>query len=313
MAELAFNVNGERFEVPGSAEFWRVRRFKPSGRGTPDVVFGRDGLPLLAPIESDIQEFRRMVEAQPGRYRLDAIDGEHRACEDSTPAYLQLAEMADGPPVAGRSAAGSQEDLIRELVRVNAEIVRNITDKFASVMESAATLIRAADGAGIPARAPLAPPAAVVEEPDYEDDDDGDQQAPRNAAMGGLMAQVMPLIQYAVSQLGANESARATRNAAPNDDQEKLRDEDEEIEADVDVAPPEPIAVAVPGMADMAHLLEIQRRLTPDEARLAMAVREQLSPTETNQWISHLSTMSVDDAVALIRGTIAKVGKGGAS
>ncbi len=42
MAELAFNHNGDPFEVPAEAVAWRVRRIK--GRGAPEVVYGMDEL-----------------------------------------------------------------------------------------------------------------------------------------------------------------------------------------------------------------------------------------------------------------------------
>ena len=44
MSELAFNANGESFEIPATVTGWRVRRMKP--RGAPELVYGRDGRPL---------------------------------------------------------------------------------------------------------------------------------------------------------------------------------------------------------------------------------------------------------------------------
>ena len=54
MSELAFNMSGEPFDVPGAATGWRVRRLKP--RGAPEVVYGRDGLPLVLPIDAGIDD-----------------------------------------------------------------------------------------------------------------------------------------------------------------------------------------------------------------------------------------------------------------
>ena len=48
MSDLAFNVNGEPFEAPANAAGWRVRRLKQ--KGAPEVVYGRDGLPLVLPL-----------------------------------------------------------------------------------------------------------------------------------------------------------------------------------------------------------------------------------------------------------------------
>ena len=59
MSELAFNANGEGFEVPATVTGWRVRRMKP--RGAPELVYGKDGRPLTIGIESDIDELRDAV------------------------------------------------------------------------------------------------------------------------------------------------------------------------------------------------------------------------------------------------------------
>ena len=61
MSELAYNINGEGFEPPETATGWRVRRMKP--RGAPEVVYGKDGLPLTIPLESDLEELRRNVDS----------------------------------------------------------------------------------------------------------------------------------------------------------------------------------------------------------------------------------------------------------
>ena len=321
MSELAFNVNGERFDVPDEAEFWRVRRFKPSGRGTPEVVFDGDGLPLVIAIDTDIHEFRRLVEMQPGRYRLDPIDADQKACEDGTAAYVQLADASSAPSSTGAEVAGGSsrhDDLIRDLVRVNAEMVKSITEKFATVMDSAATLIRAADGAGMPARQPV--PLPLVEDGELEDDDEEEEH--RNAGgfdLGSFLAQMMPMFQMVMAQRNqANGSAAQTRNAAVDLDDEDDDYEDELEDDDADDEPaPATAAVQPPGPVAMAHFASIQSKLTPEEAQLAQAVASELPPAEINGWISELSKLPVDDAVELIRETIRKsrasAGDGGAS
>ncbi len=50
MSELAFNQNGDLFDVPAVVTGWRVRRLKP--RGAPELVYGKDGRPLTIPIEA---------------------------------------------------------------------------------------------------------------------------------------------------------------------------------------------------------------------------------------------------------------------
>ena len=59
MSELAFDANGEPFDLPATAAYWRVRRFRNLGaRGGPEVVFGRDGSPLILPVDTGLVEFR---------------------------------------------------------------------------------------------------------------------------------------------------------------------------------------------------------------------------------------------------------------
>src|SRR5262245_55119844 len=128
MSDLAFDVNGEPFELPAMAAFWRVRRFRNVGsRGAPEVVFGRDGLPLVLPIDIELGEFRDQVEGVPGRYRLDPIDERHKPVNGVPAAYVQIAEPPRTTP-----ASGAEENaiVIRELARANADMAKTIADKF---------------------------------------------------------------------------------------------------------------------------------------------------------------------------------------
>ena len=70
MSKLAYNLNGEPFEVPGAATGWRVRKLK--AKGAPGVVYGRDVIPLVLPIDADMDDLRRVVRGE-GRYRVDAL------------------------------------------------------------------------------------------------------------------------------------------------------------------------------------------------------------------------------------------------
>ena len=86
MSELAFDMNGDPIVLPAIAQFWRVRRFRsPGSRGAPEVVEGKDGGPLILPIDIGFLEFRDIVDNVPGRYRLDPID-ERRKIINNAPA-----------------------------------------------------------------------------------------------------------------------------------------------------------------------------------------------------------------------------------
>ena len=82
MSELAFNANGESFEIPATVTAWRVRRMKP--RGAPELVYGRDGRPLTVGIEADIDDLREAVGAS-GKYRLDPINDDGSASTTCRP------------------------------------------------------------------------------------------------------------------------------------------------------------------------------------------------------------------------------------
>ena len=71
MSELAYNITGEAFEVPANATGWLVRKMR--AKGSPEVVYGRDGLPLALPISAELDDLKSEVDVS-GRYCLDLID-----------------------------------------------------------------------------------------------------------------------------------------------------------------------------------------------------------------------------------------------
>src|SRR3954470_4078174 len=98
MSELAFNLSGEPFELPPGASGWRVRRLKP--KGAPEVVYGRDGLPLFLAADADMEELRREA-PHDGRYRLDPIDEHQRSIPNAQAGYVCLHPIerkAEPPP-----------------------------------------------------------------------------------------------------------------------------------------------------------------------------------------------------------------------
>ncbi len=60
-------------------------------------------------------------------------------------------------------------------MRLNTELAKSVIDQFPAMMMSAAELLRAADGAGLPARQPLRTPET---DDDTENDEDDDEPAP---------------------------------------------------------------------------------------------------------------------------------------
>ena len=51
MSELAFDEDGQHFQVPATVTRWRIRRFNHPGKpGGAQVVYGDDSLPLFLEI-----------------------------------------------------------------------------------------------------------------------------------------------------------------------------------------------------------------------------------------------------------------------
>ena len=150
MSDLAYNLAGEPFEVPNVAGGWRVRKLKP--KGAPEVVYGREGIPLILPIDADMDALRHEARTE-GRYRLDPVDEHNRMIPNAPAAYvcIHANESAAEPPPTARPVSPSMDHAVIEAMRLNSELARSIVDKFPLMLESAAALVRAADGAGMPA------------------------------------------------------------------------------------------------------------------------------------------------------------------
>ena len=192
MSELAFDANGDPITFPAEAEELRVRRFRnPGMRGACEVVHDRDGSPLYVAVDAGYVEFRKVVDGVPGRYRLDPVDASRRVIANSTPAYITITEAARS--AATTTASDERDSVIRELARANADMTKTIADRFASVMQAAADLLRAADGAGLPKREPAAP--APVDDRDEEDEDLDDDEEDAAPDVASLVAQILPTIQ----------------------------------------------------------------------------------------------------------------------
>lgn len=309
MSELAFNMNGEAFEVPAPAVGWRVRRMKL--KGAPEVVYGRDGVPLVLPLEADIEDVRREVGGTPGRYRLDPVDENHRPLHDVPAGYVYVhadprpSELANKPT----PAPATTEGVVIEAMRMNAELARSVIDRFPMMMEAAAVLLRAADGAGLPARPGMAGEGA---------EDDDESASTTGFDLNGLVAQFAPILMMGLaggkSKLPSVSQMLDWRKATPKTKAVVVDPETtDKGEPDAESAGVEPM---VPPLdpATMAHFVAVQSMLAPEESALAREVAKELTPTELRAWFEELSELSVPDAVAKVRKLISGFGKaGGAS
>jgi hypothetical protein len=300
MSELAFNQNGDLFDVPAVVTGWRVRRLKP--RGAPELVYARDGRPLTISIEADMNELREAVGGVLGKYRLDPVDDDGKVVADTQPAYVQVVKAEQLSPATTASTRDEGDSVIRDAMRLNTELAKSVIDRFPEMMHAAAELLRAADGAGLPARQPR----------ETDDDKDGDDEvatapssSPAFEFINTLVAQVVPLVVSGIASKGMPKLGAILdwRKAAP---------EPKQIEpTSTAAAKPAPSAKPVAELPPldpkaMSHFIAIQSALTPAEAALARQIAGELSPTEMRTWFGELSAMSVSDAVAKIRTFIEK-------
>ncbi|MBZ0234736.1 MAG: hypothetical protein K8M05_20565 [Deltaproteobacteria bacterium] len=297
MSELAFDLNGDPIILPAHAQYWRVRRFRsPGSRGAPEVVTTREGAPLILPIDVGFIEFQEIVEKVPGRYRLDPIDEKRKIISNAPAAYLTIAEhpprngaglgelgsLADGPDSVLRDLARANV----EMARVNADVSRNIADRFAGIMQAAAEVIRAADGAGIVSRLP--PPPT---EPDGEELLEGEElDVDQEPTLAGLAAQILPMIQMWLQVKHAKTAAAAMGGVTTSG-----------ATAAAEAAQAPPIRNTAPTPAQVAHLMAVQKLLTPQEAAVAQATAAKLSAEDRAELLAELETMTVEQAAAFVR------------
>ncbi|HEU4559525.1 MAG TPA: hypothetical protein VFS20_16865, partial [Longimicrobium sp.] len=133
--------------------------------------------------------------------------------EDAPQAYVSI----DSPRNAAPSGEADPRDaIIRDLAQINADVVRTIAERFGNVMQAAADVLRAADGAGLSRREPppLPPSPAPTREEDEADDeeDDADDEdrplAPSERAWA-LVEPMLPAIGAWISAMVAKRFSAA--------------------------------------------------------------------------------------------------------
>jgi hypothetical protein len=343
-SELAFNASGESFDPPANATGWRPKRMKP--RGAPEVPYGPDGRPVMLPIDATMEELREAV-GQLGRYRLDPVNEDGKIIDGAQSAYIQVVrpERPVEALVPRAMAATISDDLLRDVLRLNAELARQVArpvttatdellrdvvrlntglanaviESFSVVMNSSADILRAADGAGLPARAPRDERSA---ESDADDDDDEDSgtpapDSPLFTLLNNLVAKGVP----AVVDLLTNKKAPAKSGVpAPAAQQAQTAHASQPPQTaqtsstitTVEAAPsapstPSEATFTLPSLdlATMMKIAAVQAALTEEEATLVRALGAELPPAELHALFAELSALSVPEAVSRIRAIIA--------
>ena len=329
MSELAYDKEGEPIEQHEECELWRVRRFRnPGMRGTCETVREDDGAPLYAPADCTFLEFKRLVGAEPGFYRLDQCDNRRQPIPDAAPAYVSITE---GHRNGGGGAIEDPRDMvIRELVRANADMHRTMAMQHAEMLRAAAELLRAADGAKLPARLPLPPaPAEPHDDDDEVDDDDvDDAELDPQSHVWSLIEEMLPTIKMWIAAKVAERSAPPPPAATPAPAPPASPPAPAPAAAPSPAPAPAPSSVAAgvspaapttatpeavpasevrnaaPSPEQWAHLLAIREKLSPREAAIAEAVVMKMPPDVRAQWLAELSALSVDQAAEIVRSMI---------
>ncbi|MCA9676562.1 MAG: hypothetical protein KC464_16135 [Myxococcales bacterium] len=180
------------------------------------------GAPVVLPIDASYVEFREAVDAQPGRYRLDPLDERRKVVPSVAAAYLTLNDAPRNSNAAADGESG-EVSMMREMMRWNTELsrmqldlARGIAERFSGVMQAAAELIRAADGAGIAARQPVVLPAPenVANDEIEEDEDPADDEAPPLHPAVEIAVEALPLVKLWLEAKQAEAAARAAQAPA---------------------------------------------------------------------------------------------------
>ncbi|MCA9674899.1 MAG: hypothetical protein H6709_10555 [Kofleriaceae bacterium] len=305
MHELANDINGDPVEVPEATRFWRLRRHL-GGRGASVVVTNDDHSAVLLPVGASYAEFHETVKGAPGKYTLYPCDEHGRPMKGAAVAHVYLGEAprnANAAAQAGGDAITQLIGLLRETVDANTAMCKEVIGKYAGTLTSNAELIRAVDGAGVPARVP----GAVAEAGSDDDDEEVVEREPTLAEVAMKQASDAFLIwmklrtEGKATESGGAESARVVEDGTSAPGAEAAKGESRAAASSRTAGQKAGAAPGVPSAAQMAHLLAVKAKLEAREARVVETAIGKMSGAERAGWIAELCARSVDEAVVLVR------------
>jgi len=199
MSELAFDKEGNPFRFSRRTKKLRPRRWKNAGqRGTCAAVLDPNGEQLFVDAETEYVEFRAAVGNVPGFYRVDQCDEDGVPIEHAPPAYVSIESTRNAAPIGD---ADPRDAIIRDLAQINADVTRTIAERFGNVMQSAADILRAADSAGLPRRAPSPAPTLHKDDENEDEDDEIADDVVELAAPAPPFGPLQPLVEMAMPHL----------------------------------------------------------------------------------------------------------------
>jgi hypothetical protein len=332
VSELAYNKNGEPFEVHDDAAYWRARRCRDRGL---EVVYRRGRCtPLTLPIGATEAEFAHAVGFAPGKYRLDQLSEALQPIVDAQPAYVYVHAAngagndnvdaceeanADGDVDARAdelprnvtplrpASLSSTEYLLHMTVEANTRMAEHVIRRFSGMIDSGAHVIRAADGAGMPAR----PPVVELRNAESMTDEEPDEpETADHATWPDVIQSCIPYVNMAFSAIfgpklrnakpasseprprrAANVGARTAANDPPATEATETVEE-----TPIEITP-----------AMKAHFMSIYGLLTPDEGALARDVVSEMTEAELATWMQELMALSVEGAAAKVKAKLAEL------
>ena len=316
---------------------WRVRKLKP--KGAPEVVYGRDGLPLFLPLDADIEDLRRETRGD-GRYRLDPVDEHNRTVPNAPAGYVCVHPIERAPEPAAPAqpaAAAAQVEITHALVgallesqKQHTEMARMYVSQFSVVSNAMAGVVRSAGDAGLTARVPLVLPAAPEvkaaesakpddDTDDDETDDDETETDDDEIESDQIAVETAPQPEYSWARVAQTFADHVTPHVGPlleglpglaamlgakraSTASDAARGPDRSDPAPAEAASGAPSGPALGFDAGMLiRLNAIKARLTPGEREFAQMLIDEIAPEELPVWIGRLRSMSLDEAVAYVR------------
>jgi hypothetical protein len=340
MSPLAFDKQGKPFAWNSRTRKLKVRLFRnPSARGTCAQVFDGTGAPLYIDAEIDYAEFRRAISNVPGFYRLDQCDDDGVDIEGAPPAYVSIEHLRNNAqPVEGHATIEvSPLSIIQSMAAIQADVMKTMAAQQAQLLAATAEIMRA------PYRPPM-PTSPTLEhrnaaEDEEDDEEEGEDAEAKNEILGMIGPMLPTIAEKFGEQIGKRLMDAVTGMFAPKAPPDPAAPAATSVthatpapaapyphvvqagvaagqsapaDSEVD-APPAPVSssatpsvAGAPTPAQMAHLFAIHQHLTPQERAHAERVIASMAPETRTTWIAALSTKSIEQSVADIRGALAK-------
>jgi hypothetical protein len=219
-------------------------------------------------------------------------------------AYVHVSQPEEklGALVDPRPTVAAHDAVLVEAMRLNTSLARTVIDEFPAMMMATAEILRAADGAGLPARQ-----GRIIDTAEAtEDADDADAAAAAGSPIFELLnqiaAQAVPVIMTQLAPKLATLLDRgkalpalppgATQPSAPS--------------TPTKLATAKPSASVTPSLSTMSpstlgKLAPIYAQLTPAEVARATKLTAELTPAELAALAEQLAELPFADALARVR------------